>query len=352
MAQEIPAQNIYYLLLYAWNRLPEGRSINVSGVESPDLPNLVAKVLLEGVYLLQRRGFDKGYVVHNEDLTRPRGRINIGDTLSRGLLARVQLNCSTDEISRDVLHNQIIKSTLENLSLTIGIDRKQRDALIATCLSLSDIKTIAISTRDIGRVQLHGNNAFYGFLLRVCELVRECLMPEPGVGRFRFRDFDTSPQKFGLIFQEFVRNFFRLEQSRFSVSSDSFRWPYDVSTGHGHSLIPTMNTDVSLYDGRTLMIIECKWTSAPLQAHRGSKTLRSDHLYQLSAYMRHHRRTLAAPETCEGLLLYPLVGDAVDVDIVVNGQRIRARTVDFRRDWTDIHAELLCLLPDSDEVIP
>jgi 5-methylcytosine-specific restriction enzyme subunit McrC len=86
MAHSIPIQNIYYLLLYAWNRLPEGKSIDVKGIESPNLPNLLMKVLLEGVKTLQRRGLDRGYLESDEDLVRPRGRMCLGDTISRGLL--------------------------------------------------------------------------------------------------------------------------------------------------------------------------------------------------------------------------------------------------------------------------
>src|SRR5438874_7647412 len=110
MARPIPIQNIYYLLLYAWNRLPEGKSVDVSGLESPDLPNLLTKVLLDGVRNLQRRGLDRGYVENDEDLVRPRGRMCLADTLSRGLLSRVQVACRTDDLSYDILHNRIIKS--------------------------------------------------------------------------------------------------------------------------------------------------------------------------------------------------------------------------------------------------
>ena len=69
MSHVIPIQNIYYMLLYAWNRLPEGSNIDVSGVPSPDLPNLLAKVLLEGTRDVLRRGLDRGYIEKAEDLT-------------------------------------------------------------------------------------------------------------------------------------------------------------------------------------------------------------------------------------------------------------------------------------------
>src|SRR4051794_17806863 len=127
MAHLIPIQNIYYLLLYAWNRLPEGKSIDVSGIESPDLPNLLTKVLIEGLKILQRRGLDRGYFENEEDLMRPKGRMCLGETVGRGLLGRVRVVCRTDELGYDILQNRLIKSTLERLIRTHGVDALLRD---------------------------------------------------------------------------------------------------------------------------------------------------------------------------------------------------------------------------------
>ena len=114
MSRRIPIQNIYYMLLYAWNCLPEGSNIDVSGTLSPELPNLLAKVLLEGTRHVLRRGLDRGYIEKDEDLNRPRGRIQLSDTMKRGLLSRAMVACSTDDLSHNVLQNRILKSTLEN----------------------------------------------------------------------------------------------------------------------------------------------------------------------------------------------------------------------------------------------
>lgn len=339
-------KNIYYLLLYAWNLLPEGRTIDVSGISSPDLPNLLAKVLIEGVHQLKRRGFDRGYVEIDEDLARPRGRMRLGDTLSRALLSRAQVACRTEDFNRNVLHNQIIKSTVERLARADGVDAAQRDALVAMALGLSDISSVSITSRDFGRIQLHGNNAFYQLLLRVCELVHDSLMPEPGTGRYRFTDVVASKQKMGRIFEDAVRNFFRLEQNRFNVCSERYCWSFNEDRGCGHHLVPTLNTDVSLFDGDRTIIIECKWTPRLLQEryHGAAKRLRSDHLYQLSTYMRHHERARAHPESVEGLLLYPLFDEPVDVAVCIHGQWLRVRTVNLGTDWEDIRAQLLALV--------
>jgi 5-methylcytosine-specific restriction enzyme subunit McrC len=201
-------------------------------------------------------------------------------------------------------------------------------------------------------VQLHGNNSFYGLLLRVCALAYEALLPEPGTGRFRFRDVLADRQTMGLIFQDFVRNFFALTQDRFKVKVDQIRWPVDATVGFGHNLMPGMYTDVTLYDGMRTIIIECKWSSDTFQSRRGTKTLRSSHLYQLHAYMSQHARTLSCSGTVEGLLLYPLADEPVDVALNLNDQLIRVRTLDLAASWPDIHDQMLDLLRDPTPLPP
>ena len=60
-----------------------------------------------------------------------------------------------------------------------------------------------------------------------------------GTGRFQFRDILADPQAIGLIFQDFVRNFFRikrqLKQHGFTVKGEWIRWMVDDSVGSGPS---------------------------------------------------------------------------------------------------------------------
>ena len=49
MSSPIPVKNIYYLLSYAWDRLPESEVTDVSGLESTELVDLFAAVLSGGI---------------------------------------------------------------------------------------------------------------------------------------------------------------------------------------------------------------------------------------------------------------------------------------------------------------
>jgi 5-methylcytosine-specific restriction enzyme subunit McrC len=347
MLRSIPVQNIYYLLLYAWDRFPEGKTINVSGTASPDLPNLLAKVLLEGARHLLRRGLDRGYVEDEQDLVRPRGRLRLEDTIRRALLSRTQVACAIDELSHDILQNQILKSTLTRLSKTKNVDAGLREGLTATLGHLTEVRGIEIAARDFANVKLGGNSALYGLLLRACQLVHEALVPEPGEDRFRFRDVLTDPQAMGRIFQSFIRNFYRLEQSDFKVKADAFDWPVRHDVGRDHYLMPRMNTDVALHSPTRTIIIECKWTPDTFQRIHGTKSLRSEHLYQLNAYVQNHPRISKDHVQIEGIVLYPESSELVDVDVCLNGHWIGARTVDLQCDWPAIREQLLAVIASA-----
>ena len=268
--------------------------------------------------------------------------MQVSETISRGLLSRAVIACRHDDLSHNVLQNRILKSILERLTKTEDVHTHIREALAATTEGFAHVSSIGITARDFGRIELHGNNAFYGFLLRVCELIFNSLMPAPGGNRFRFRNVLADPQTMGRIFQDFIRNFYKLEQMNFSVKADTFSWPFALDKGHGHHLIPSMNTDVSLNAADRTILIECKWAADTFQYSHGIKSLRSAHLYQLYAYVRNHPRS-KRPAELEGLLLYPRVDEAVDVTVWLDGHRICIRTLDLQSDWPNIRDQLLAI---------
>ena len=102
----IPIRNLYYLFCYAWSRFEEAQAISTGAEESPDLPNLLARVLSEGTRSLLKRGLDRGYLPHEEELSTIRGHIELGPTLQLQARHRRRVHCTYDELSHDLLHNR------------------------------------------------------------------------------------------------------------------------------------------------------------------------------------------------------------------------------------------------------
>ena len=111
--RKIPIANIYYLLCYAWSHVDEQDVVRLEELEGLErVQDLLGKVLAEGTFRLIRRGIDRGYRDVREDLAGIRGKIAVGETAKRALRARGQVTCDFEELSHDVLHNRILRSTL------------------------------------------------------------------------------------------------------------------------------------------------------------------------------------------------------------------------------------------------
>jgi 5-methylcytosine-specific restriction enzyme subunit McrC len=65
---QIPIENIYYLLCYAWNKLEEKDRVNVSIDDKTELLDLFAKILINATKMLLKRGIDKNYIAHTDEI--------------------------------------------------------------------------------------------------------------------------------------------------------------------------------------------------------------------------------------------------------------------------------------------
>ena len=66
MSKNIPIKNIFYLLIYAWDRYQEGKSVNLEIEKAPDLPNLLSNLLFKLMCRVIKKGLDKDYFEENE----------------------------------------------------------------------------------------------------------------------------------------------------------------------------------------------------------------------------------------------------------------------------------------------
>ena len=106
---QIPIENIYYLLCYAWDKLDEKERINISIDDKTELLDLFAKVLINATKMLLKRGIDKNYIDHKEELAGVKGKIQISQTLKSNLLFKQRTICSFDDFSANIISNKPIE---------------------------------------------------------------------------------------------------------------------------------------------------------------------------------------------------------------------------------------------------
>lgn len=340
----IPIENIYYLFCYAWNRFEQAQAVGVGAEPSPDLPNLLARVLLNGTRVILRRGLDRGYQDCDEEIATIRGRIDLGATLQLRARSNRRVHCHFDELSHDLLHNQIIKASLKRLARAAPIDAGLAQELQSASARMGDVTDIWLEPAAFARVQLHRNNAYYDFLLKVAELAFNCLLPRPDGRGFRFEDVTRDEKKMARVFEEFVRNFYRTEQREFSVLPLTIAWDARPVSLSGVGRLPSMRADVYLRSSSRKIIIDTKYYTKALQSYHQVESFHSGNLYQLFSYLKNAAGQDPGFGSCEGVLLYPWAGRALRERYVVQGHEITLATLDLSQPWHQVASQLQHLL--------
>jgi 5-methylcytosine-specific restriction enzyme subunit McrC len=340
---KVPIRNIYYLLLYAWGHFQSGVAHGVGVDESPDLPNLLAKVLNDGTHRLLRRGLDRGYLEITEETRSPRGKLRLDVMTKQQSMLRGMAVCDVDELTPDVLHNQILRATLHNLANCSDVDRKLRHELQTTVRRVFGVSPIRLTANLFHRVQLSRNTSQYGFLMRVCELVFHSLLPDDQKSGSKFQSILEDETRMPALFEEFLRNFYRSELSDFKVGSERMKWAATATNQDDLLYLPIMQTDITLRSSDQTIIADAKYYKDALSGGRYQQRVRSDHLYQLSTYLAHVKAREPGREL-SGVLIYPVVGEKIRLKYELLGVPVTIATVDLSAEWREIDSELKGLI--------
>lgn len=338
----IPIENLYYLLLYAWDVHPEAGPSAAGAAGETNLINLFSRLLASEADKLLRRGLDRGYQLYDEEISGVRGTLKLSDTVKGLTHLRGRAVCSFDDLSHDVVHNAIIKSTVGRLILAPGLDSRLHPPLRDVWRRLGEVTEVPITDRLFGNLRLDRNRRHYRLPLAICRILHDHLLVDE-TGTLRFRDFSRDHFALAAVFEKFVYHFYDREQSDFDVKRDRFRWAKVIGPTHVRHLLPAMETDVSLVSPGRRVILDTKFTGRLFQIRRGKRSIRSGHLYQLFAYMR-NLAELRQNELVGGVLLYPRTGGHVRLRIDLHAHEIRIWTVNLAQPWPNLRAELLSLI--------
>ena len=342
--KRIPIANIYFLLSYAWRHVDEQDVVRLKDLEGlRTVHDLLGKVLAEGTFRLIRRGIDRGYREVREDLAGIRGKIAVGETVKRALRARGRVICEVEELSHDILHNRILRSTLGLLLRLPNLDSDVYTDVRNAYTKMNDVRVVKLSLRLFRQVQIDRNRRYYRFLLSVCRLIYERLLVDERSGEVRFTDF--SEDRMERLYEDFIIEFYMREQDRYRVNhrGRAIAWADEGTPDHHRLRLPRMEADVILDAPDRRIIIDAKYYREAFGGRYGGK-LHSQNLYQLLAYLRNREAAEMPGPRHEGILLYPTVGHPVAVDVCLEGFAIRARSIDLAQDWRNIHRDMLKLI--------
>jgi 5-methylcytosine-specific restriction enzyme subunit McrC len=176
----------------------------------------------------------------------------------------------------------------------------------------------------------------------VCELIHRNLLVSEDSGEAKFMDFVRDEHQMRILFENFVRNFYRIHTD-YKVKRDDIYWRWIPSDAIAAGLLPKMQTDISLTSDTRKIIIECKFTPEATQRHYEAERLRSQHLFQIHAYLSNLLDDKFT-ETCEMILLYPTVDLPLSASYIDQGRKVSIQTINLDQPWRSIHEDLLALV--------
>ena len=351
MAPTVPLATLYYLLCYAWNRLPEPADWAPGGAVPFHRPlELLTQLLLQATRRLLRTGLPLGFEEHEEVLGTLRGRVELGPSLARGLLPQGRAVCRFVELGPDAPLARLLATTLAALAVRPALPVVLRREVQHLRRRLPGGPGLVLaggaSAALFGALHRQRWGGEAAFALHLCELVWQHALPAPGAaGLGRALDFRRDEPLMARLFERFVRNFYRREQRQYRVFAETITWQAQAAAPADLDLLPTMLTDTTLESPARKIILDTKYYAAALRPRYDRQRLIAPHLYQLFAYLQN--QAPAPGQALEGILLYPAApapAAPLNARYTLGPHPVRVATLDLHQSWPGIAADLLALV--------
>lgn len=332
---KIPIKNLYYMLCYAWGHLAEKDMADVAREDEKDIKHLLTRILLVKLRSLIKRGFYREYKSYQEETGTLKGRILFQESINTFAFKRGKMHCEFEEMTHDIVHNQVIKSTLFSLLQNQQLDKQLKEEIQQLYPYFAEVAVIKLNLSIFQEVKLHRSNQHYRFVLDICRFLYESLLLKENNGESQFADFERDPKAMARLFEEFVRNFYKKEMPEYKVYRENIYWDAE---GENTNYLPLMQTDISLESSDRKIIMDTKYYQNTLTQNLGSQKLISGNLYQLFSYLSNHKK--AEGKEIIGMLLYPKTGKELMLAYRIKEFSVKINTVDMNRDWLSIHTRL------------
>lgn len=339
----IPIRNVYVMMAYAFGAMRREGNDRIASESFDHLHDLLAEILVRGVGAQVKRGLHRDYLRRNEELATVRGRIDITGTVITRSTVRGRLVCEFDEYELDTPHNRVLKSVIVLLIRKGQVSAPRKIALRRLLPYLVEVTPIAPTSIQWATLTYHRANAAYRMLMGTCEFIVRGLIPTESSGSTSLT-YWVSDEAMSALYERFLREYFVLHHPELSPGAPHVAWDFNQTSAIGAEQLPAMRTDVTLRRGNRSLIIDAKYYSKTLQARWGKETVHSANLYQVLAYVKNADVERAG--AVSGLLLYARTDAPAqpDLDVVIQGNRIGANTLDLDQPWEQVQAQIERLL--------
>ncbi len=336
-------KNIYYMLSYAFTTLTQTNYEDVAKEDFDNIHNLFAAILSKGIGQQLKQGLCREYITQKEDVVALRGKINMQGTFKNKLAKKQVLRCEYDELSENVLLNQILKATVTTLLRHGKVDIERKKDLKKKMLFFSNVDVIDVKLIKWNAIRFSRNNQTYRMLITICQLILEGMLLTTEKGEYKLASF-LDEQRMSRLYEKFILEYYSKEFPTLKVEPAQIPWAVDDGI---RTLLPVMQSDILLSDSKKELIIDAKYYTHTMLKRYDKEKLRSGHLYQIFTYVKneqfeHNNKKVA------GMLLYAKTDEEIgsSYEYLMSGNKIMTRTLDLNQDFESIANDLNKIVND------
>lgn len=207
-------------------------------------------------------------------------------------------------------------------------------------LFFSNVDMIEPTAIHWSSIRFKRNNNTYRMLIGICQLVLEGMLLTTDKGDYKLATF-IKPELMSRLYEKFILEYYNQEYKELDASASQIPWGLDDGIG---TMLPIMQTDITLTQGEKTLIIDAKYYSSTLQQHYDRMTIYSKNLYQIFTYVKNKEYELKDKphDPIAGMLLYAKTDEETypDNDYKMSGNEIGVHTLDLNVEFSGIREQL------------
>lgn len=332
----IQLKNIYYMLSYAYQVLRQSNYQEMQTEEFDHIHDLFAAILGKGVAQQLKQGLYREYISKSASLTAMRGKLNLTETMQNFMQHRQVLSCEYDELSENNQLNQIVKTAMLFLVKQKTVQKKQKAILKKELLFFDHIDEMKPTIIDWERLYFRRNNQNYRMLMNLSHLILAGLLFTTQQGEIKLASF-LDEQRMSRLYEKFILGYYQCHHTELKASAEQIMW--DLEDGRV-DFLPVMQTDITLRYKEKVLIIDAKYYKDVMQTRFETKKIRSEHLYQIFAYVKNLDRKQTG--NVGGMLLYAQTEEIIQPEehFSIGGNPIWVRTLNLNLPFYKISEQL------------
>ena len=351
---KIPVRNVWLLFLYASGLAQFRGRFNAEIEQSPDFKSLLARLLCYVTEKRLRRNLSFGYRARQDVLRRVRGRIDILKSVADDLFRKGEVACRFAELTIDTPRNRLVRAAhnkMASFQLAAGLAHRCR--MLAHSLGRIGVGADLPSRAEVASDQIARHEVDDRLLVSLAHAVFNLILPTEEPGARSLLAAQREETDLPKLFEKAIGNLFAAELPRDDgwriITSKQHEWPVVSASPGIDTYLPSMETDIIIENvqAQRRIVVDTKFTKILTRSRFGHLRFKTNHLYQLYAYLRSQERPSDTMSLrADGILLYPSAGLQIDETALIQGHRVRFVTVDLDRPSSEV-VEQLRAIPTS-----